>query len=187
MLACCVLIGLADRPDRRADRRRTSTSCGGPRSNATTPAPTQPFSYAAAWRDAGNYLRGDLAIEQVRSSRWAVVTADGTQTLGYAKTRAQPTELRDKLRAMIALDGDGRHADDNGWQVVDPRRRCETTLATFDSEAAARARLDKTGCRSRTSRRRQRSGRWLALVLGHRGRVQPARMPSGIARGARPT
>src|SRR5262245_60275312 len=44
------------------------------------------FSYGKAWSDAMAYLHGDLALEEQRSGRWKVVTADGKKTLANVKT-----------------------------------------------------------------------------------------------------
>ena len=53
---------------------------------------------SAAWRDAWNYLQGTLALDRMRGDRWAVRTADGRRTLGYAKSLDEAEQMRDRVR-----------------------------------------------------------------------------------------
>ncbi len=75
------------RPGRRAVGGRTSTRCGGPRSSATTPEPARRFPIAPPGTTWPATCAVTLALEPVRGERWAVRTADGRRTLGYAKTQ----------------------------------------------------------------------------------------------------
>src|SRR6185295_19361044 len=72
--------------------------------------PKVPFPYRQAAHDALGYLNGELALEQVRGGRWSVVTPDGTRTLGYAETKEEAAELRDRLGGMIAQAGNSNSA-----------------------------------------------------------------------------
>jgi ABC-type branched-subunit amino acid transport system ATPase component len=64
--------------------------------------PSRPFSYAAAWPSALAYLHGDLAVERQRNNHWAVVSADGKQTLGSAATEEEALRLKGDLEQSIA-------------------------------------------------------------------------------------
>lgn len=105
--------------------------------------PGNSFSYAAAWRDAINYWHGSLALERVRGGRWAVRTADGLRTLGYAPDLEEAERLRDRQTALVAAAGRPEALSEgvNQWIIRDPAS--EDTLAVFDSEADARAALDR--------------------------------------------
>jgi ABC-type branched-subunit amino acid transport system ATPase component len=105
--------------------------------------PGEPFSYRAAWLDAGNYLAGRLALEPMRAGRWAVRTADGRRTLGFARTRADAEKLRARFEKLIAASaGPAVLEESHGkWIVPDPDGG--EPLATFDSRPDGRAILEK--------------------------------------------
>jgi ABC-type branched-subunit amino acid transport system ATPase component len=63
---------------------------------------SRPFTYAAAWRSALAYLHGDLALERERNNHWAVVSADGKQTLGTVATEEAARQLKADLETQLA-------------------------------------------------------------------------------------
>jgi ABC-type branched-subunit amino acid transport system ATPase component len=77
--------------------------------NAADPA--RPFTYAAAWRGALAYLHGGLAVERQRNNHWAVVTADGKQTLGTAATEEAAGQLKADLETQLAVTDDSALPD----------------------------------------------------------------------------
>jgi len=109
--------------------------------------PKVPFPYRQAAHDALGYLNGELALEQVRGGRWSVVTPDGTRTLGYAETKEEAAELRDRLGGMIAQAGNSNSAGEQDPALADPVLAAR--LAGIGREQAAL----------------RRSG-WLGLIAG---------------------
>ena len=126
--------------------------------------PDAPFSYRAAWNDVGNYLQGNLALEPVRGNRWAVRTADGRRTLGYGQTREDADILRSSEEKLIsaAARGETPQQRNGKWVVAGDRPEL---LATFDTQADARAVMDKYAAIARESATRRRDA-LVALVLG---------------------
>jgi ABC-type branched-subunit amino acid transport system ATPase component len=105
--------------------------------------PGETFSYAAAAHDAVNYLQGTLALDHMRGDRWAVRTADGRRTLGYARSLDEARTLRAGFDELIEASRvpDALVERDGRWVVksADGSR----DLATYDSEFEARAIVDK--------------------------------------------
>jgi branched-chain amino acid transport system ATP-binding protein len=129
--------------------------------------PGEPFSYRAAWDDARNYLRGAPALDRMRGGRWAVRTADGRLTLGYAKDVDAARSLRARFAQLIELASEPTaheavHHGDGAWSIRTPNG---DTLATFDDEPAARATIDRFAELSEQSARRRRRAA-VALALG---------------------
>ncbi len=131
--------------------------------------PGETFSYAAAWNDARNYVRGTLALERMRGDRWAVRTADGRRTLGYAKSHDEARQMQTRFEQLIAVAGSPAGSPDairprDGKFVV---RNVEDTadLATFDSPQDALVILDKYAAIAREPAARRRDA-LLAFLLG---------------------
>lgn len=105
--------------------------------------PGSDFSYAAAWHDARDYWHGSLEIDRVRGNRYALRSADGRRTLGYAATEAEAQQLRDRQEALVAAAAqDAAVAEHNGrWVWETPSGVIADT--SFDTEADARAILEK--------------------------------------------
>ncbi len=105
--------------------------------------PGEQFSYAGAWNDARAYVRGELALERMRGNRWAVRTADGRLTLGFAQSRDEAQQSRARFEKLIARAGthaaiEQRHGR---WVVRDPDGGED--LATFAHIDDARAVMEK--------------------------------------------
>jgi ABC-type branched-subunit amino acid transport system ATPase component len=126
--------------------------------------PDAPFSYAAAWNDVWNYLRGNLALEPVRGNRWAVRTADGRRTLGYGQSREAADALRAREEKLVAAAARGETAQKRGdkWIVHGADGQA---LATFDTAADAAAIMDKYAAIAAEPAARRRDA-LVALVLG---------------------
>jgi branched-chain amino acid transport system ATP-binding protein len=127
--------------------------------------PGEVFSYADAWHDARNYVRGDLALEQIRGKRWAVRTADGRRTLGFAPSRDEARQMQARFETLIALAGtrDALQQRDGRWVVPDPHGGED--LATFTSADDARAVMDKYADVASEPARRRRAA-LVALLCG---------------------
>lgn len=127
--------------------------------------PGEPFSYSAAWDDTWNYWRGRLALERMRGNRWAVRTADGRRTLGYAASLEEARQMRGRFETLIvrAVSPYALDKRDGKWVLRD----FEDTedLAIYDSEGEARVTLDKYAAISRDAIVRRRRA-LVALVLG---------------------
>ncbi|HTU26802.1 MAG TPA: ATP-binding cassette domain-containing protein [Pirellulales bacterium] len=147
--------------------------------------PGNPFSYADAGRSGLDYLTGRLRVALAAGDRWAVVTADGRRTLGYAADRAAADELLERLTSLtrhlvadpelvdlVASDrplepqGDVavRHEADGRVAVVEGHDG-ETQLAEYESPAAAQVALQSLVEIAREGTTRQRRF-WLALIAG---------------------
>ena len=126
--------------------------------------PGHGFSYRAAGLDAQNYLAGRLALEPMRGKRWAVRTADGRQTLGYAPTREEAEAIRAQLEKLIAACAlpEPLAQSAGKWIVSDPDGR--EPLAAFDSRQDADALVGKYAAIAREPLVRKR--RALAALLG---------------------
>jgi ABC-type branched-subunit amino acid transport system ATPase component len=100
------------------------------------------FSYAAAWQNAIDYWNGTLAIDRVRGNRWALRTADGRRTLGFAANRAEAEQLRARQETLVdaAARGATLTEQQGHWQLRAPEGGA---LLTFDSETDGRAVLEK--------------------------------------------
>ena len=128
-----------------------------------------------------------LALEPVRGGRWAVRTADGRQTLGYAKTNDEAQRLRVRFAKLVSV-GDAatqgasdpivRHGGE--WAIVASGQ----PLATFASQDDARTALAKYAAIAEEPRLRRRNA-----LAGAGGRVSrrrwPACSPCGPARAVR--
>jgi ABC-type branched-subunit amino acid transport system ATPase component len=101
--------------------------------------PGQPFSYRAALADVGNYLNGRLALEPVRGGRWAVRTADGRRTLGYATTHDEAERLRADYEKRIAAAtvADALVESGGKWGIANPEGGAP--LASFNTREDAEA------------------------------------------------
>ena len=129
--------------------------------------PGEPFSYRSAWDDAKSYMRGAPALDRMRGGRWAVRTADGRLTLGYAKDIEEARTMRDRFQRLISLASQpaAREAidrDHGTWRIRTPEGE---VLATFDDQPAAEAAIDRFAVISREGARRRRRA-VTALVLG---------------------
>ncbi len=62
----------------------------------------QTFSYRAAWQSARDYLAGRLELARLSGGRWAVVSADGRRTLGFAADRDEAEQLLAHLGQLAA-------------------------------------------------------------------------------------
>jgi branched-chain amino acid transport system ATP-binding protein len=122
--------------------------------------PGEPFSYAAAWHDAGNYMQGTLALDRMRGGRWAVRTPDGRRTLGYAKSQSEAEQMRSRFEKLIAVAASPTALveRDGKWVVRDADS--SENLASFDTEQDAEAVLDKYAALAREPAAR----RQIALV-----------------------
>ena len=127
--------------------------------------PGEPFSYAAAWNDALNYLQGRLALEQVRGHRWAVRSADGRSTLGYAASREEAEQTRSQFEKLIAVANYPTALVERDGKWVVPSDNAEQTLATFDSEADARAIIGRYAALANEPVARRRTA-FLSLLFG---------------------
>jgi branched-chain amino acid transport system ATP-binding protein len=148
------------------------------------------FSYAAAWRDAWAYGRGELAVERLRNTHWSVVTSDGKQSLGLAATEDEARELQANLKEIVALHGSDATVEerDGRWLVLSANR--SRVLAAHDSAADARAQLAQLADVGRDQIRQQRVALLalgLGLVLGSAGAFvvwrRGRRTPEAIALG----
>ncbi len=127
--------------------------------------PNQPFSYTAAWNDAGSYWHGTLALDRVRGGRWAVRTADGRRTLGYAASLEDAEQMRAKFANVIAAATSPETLQERDGRWVLRNLDDTADLLSFDSEADARAARDKFATISREPAARRRLA-LVALVLG---------------------
>ncbi|HEY2895456.1 MAG TPA: ABC transporter ATP-binding protein [Pirellulales bacterium] len=151
-------------------------------------APGDPFSYSAAWQDALDYVQGRLALERMRGVRFAVRTADGRRTLGFAPSQAEAEVQRERFERLIAAADRGNLIErDGNWIVRDLDDRED--LASFPKEADARAYLDKYAqiAREPVTRRRLAAFALLAgFVVGASGTwavwSRARRTPEVIAR-----
>jgi branched-chain amino acid transport system ATP-binding protein len=105
--------------------------------------PGQAFSYRAAWRDAGNYMAGSLALDPLRAGRWAVRTADARLTLGFARSREEAERMRTRFTKLIAASAhpDALQESNGKWVIRDADGG--QPLATFDSAQEAQPILAK--------------------------------------------
>jgi branched-chain amino acid transport system ATP-binding protein len=151
--------------------------------------PGQLFSYAAAWVNAVRYVRGDLALDRIRGGRWAIRTADGRRTLGFAPTLEEAERMQDHFQALIAVAGskDALRLHGDQWVVGDVASGTE--LATFAKEDDARAFLEKfaqIGREPLARRRRALVALLAGIVLGSAGTwavwSRARRSPEVIAR-----
>lgn len=135
--------------------------------------PGDTFSYREAWRDAGAYLAGSLALEPLRGGRFAVRTADGRQTLAYTDTRAEGEAQLARLEELLAVaryeaqPGPMRSTTylverDGRWFVRD--RSDMQDLAAFESEEDARAALARYAAIAHEGETRRRNA--LVALLG---------------------
>jgi branched-chain amino acid transport system ATP-binding protein len=127
--------------------------------------PGEPFSYAAAWNDARNYLQGTLALDRMRGNRWAVRTADGRRTLGYAKSQPEAEQMRLRFQSLIAAAVSPTSLVERNGKWVVRNAEDSQNLASFDSEADGRAVLDKYAAIQREPAARRRIA-LVALLLG---------------------
>jgi len=127
--------------------------------------PGATFSYASAWDDARGYWRGSLALEKMRGDRWAVRTADGRRTLGYATSHDDAEAMRQRLTRLIAVADDPQRLVHRGDQWVVPDEEGAEPLAAFDSEEDGRVVLARYAEISRLPATRRRTA-VLALLLG---------------------
>ncbi len=132
----------------------------------------EPFSYTAAWNDVWHYMQGSLAVERMRGQRYAVRTADGRRTLGFAKSADEAQQMRERFERLIAASGvpDPLAQRDGRWAVRDPRG--DEELAAFDSPDDGRAVLDKyaaIAAEAAARRHRALTGLVLGLVAGSAG------------------
>ncbi len=115
-----------------------------------------------------------LALETTRGGRWAVRTADGRRTLGFANTRAEAQQMQARFEELIAVARYERQPSNlrsttyiverNGtWVLRD--RDDQQDLATFDSKEDLQAALDRYAGIYQESAARRRNA-WLALVGG---------------------
>jgi ABC-type branched-subunit amino acid transport system ATPase component len=114
--------------------------------------------------DARGYVRGDLAIEAVRGGRFAVRTADGKQTLGYAATRDQAEALRARQNELVATVAAGTPLVEREGKWIVPGAEREAPLATFESEADAQAVLDKYAAIAEQPAERRRDAIVAAMI-----------------------
>jgi ABC-type branched-subunit amino acid transport system ATPase component len=160
--------------------------------------PGQTFSYRDAWRDAGGYLAGSLALEPLRGDRFAVRTADGRQTLAYAASRAEGEAQLDRLQELVAVAHDESQGDPmrsttylverTGQWII--RNRADTQdLAAFESEPDARAALSRYAAIAGEAQARRRNAvlAWLGgILVGAAGTLavwsRARRTPEVIAR-----
>jgi branched-chain amino acid transport system ATP-binding protein len=126
--------------------------------------PGESFSYAAAAADARNYWHGSLALDHLRGNRWAVRTADGRRTLGYAKSLEEARKMRERFDRLVdvAKRPDAVQERDGKWVVRDANGE---DLATFDSRDDARAVMDKYASIAAEPAARRRMA-LAALLLG---------------------
>src|SRR5262249_8679755 len=68
--------------------------------------PSRPFEYAAAGRDAWDYVWSELAVEKERFGDWNVVSADGKRILAEAATEEEARQLKAELDTRIAQGDD---------------------------------------------------------------------------------
>lgn len=146
VLAACVLIGsatglcaavLSVDVDRfwRATIKRNNTD-------------SRNFTLAAAWREARGYLRGDLALEQQRKGRWAVVSANARHVLGTSADREGADILRGEFEEVMAgMESGGAAAEPGSTPALDAHTRSQLAIVVGENEA-----------RRRTA--------WMALLLG---------------------
>jgi ABC-type branched-subunit amino acid transport system ATPase component len=113
-----------------------------------------------------------LALEPVRGGRFAVLTADGRQTLGYGETRDKAETLRDELTQLIDVSVRARRGGaldqylgrrHGKWVIHDGAAGPD--LASFDAEADARAIMAKYVAIADAGAARRRDA-VVALVLG---------------------
>ncbi len=125
--------------------------------------PGDTFSYRAAWRDARSYMQGRLAIDRIRGGRWAIRTADGRRTLGYATSQQEAERLREHYEHVVAASaGSGAiEPRDGKFALVDDGQ----VLATFDSADDAAAARDRYAQLERAPAVRRRNA-WIALAAG---------------------
>ena len=128
---------------------------------------THDFNAAQAWHDLGGYLRGELDVEPVSGSRWAVVLADGTPML--ASTANKPTrEAAEELkRDVLRLVESGQSIEpvlrDNRWAIL--ASDAENVLVSYATKSAAQRAAAKL-LSVRDQQARQKRTAWLALLLG---------------------
>jgi branched-chain amino acid transport system ATP-binding protein len=67
----------------------------------------QNFSYRQALRSAGDYWRGDLALQK-SFNRWDIISADGEHKLGTERTEEAALALLEKLQAELDAGGNSR-------------------------------------------------------------------------------
>jgi ABC-type branched-subunit amino acid transport system ATPase component len=105
--------------------------------------PGSDFSYAEVWHDGIDYWNGTLAIDRVRGNRWALRTADGRRTLGYAPTEAEAEQLRARQETLVeaAAQGATLVEQDGRWLLRAPGS--DEALATFENESDGQAVLEK--------------------------------------------
>lgn len=127
--------------------------------------PGHSFSYAAAWSDAGSYLRGTLALDRMRGGRWAVRTADGRRTLGYAASLEEAEQMRTHFADLIAAAASPESLQQRHgrWVLRNPDNTVD--LLTFDSEEDAHVAHDKFATIASEPAARRRLA-IVALVLG---------------------
>jgi ABC-type branched-subunit amino acid transport system ATPase component len=127
--------------------------------------PGESFSSRAAVADAWSYLQGSLALDHLRGDRWAVRTANGRRTLGYAASIDEARQMRDRFNRLIALavTPDAVREQGGKWVVLDPDSGAE--LASFDSAEDAQAVMDKYAAIAREPAARRRMALAM-LVLG---------------------
>ena len=129
--------------------------------------PGETFSYRAAWNDAFDFWRGTPALDRVRGGRWAVRSADGRRTLGYAKSRDEAEQMRSRFEKLIAAAGTAASRDaitqrDEKWVIVSAN---DEVLATLNDEADAQATLERYAGIARESAQRRVTA-LVALVFG---------------------
>ena len=129
--------------------------------------PGEPFSYRDALDDVGKYLRGVPALDRMRGGRFAVRTADGRVSLGYAKDIEEARAMRARFEQIMRLStspiANKAIVEREGKWVI--RGQDDETLATFDDQPAAQAVIDRYAEVSEESARR-RYRAVAALILG---------------------
>jgi branched-chain amino acid transport system ATP-binding protein len=127
--------------------------------------PHRSFSYAAAWRDALAYARGDLAVEKLRNNHWSVVTTDGKESLGLGATENEARQLKADLEEIIARGGAEVTAQEHDGRWLVYTAEGSRVLAAHDSAADANAQLAQLATVGRDQIHQQRVA-WAALCLG---------------------
>lgn len=122
------------------------------------------FSYAAAWRDAWNYLGGGLGLEQ-SGGRWRVVSADSRKQLASAETEGEAAQIKDRLQRAIDEHDVDENLEERGGAWLLLANDHGEVLAEFKSASAARKQvkdLAEIGAQQRAAVRTA----WLALIGG---------------------
>jgi branched-chain amino acid transport system ATP-binding protein len=124
--------------------------------------PDHPFTYAAARRAAGAYLRGDLVLQRTRRGTWIVGLTQETRSFGKPSPRDEAERLRADLEEVLDRPAAERRIEQRDGRFVILSADGQRELVDYRDRADAQSALDRVLSLRASLRRRF----WLGLLGG---------------------